>query len=216
MKKKYTHITFVIDRSGSMQSCWTDVVGGYKTFVGEQKKGEGDCTFTLVAFDNAYDVPLDFSDIKLVTENLDELKIAPRGGTALYDAIGRAISDTGAKLAALAEDDRPEKVIVVVQTDGQENCSHEYSSQLIKNMIKLQEETYNWSFMFLGANKEVCMSASTILGFNPNSVAHYSSVKTGDTIQLMSKKLTAARSATDSVSYKAAVTYSDEDLRQIQ
>jgi len=216
MKKNYSHITFIIDRSGSMCTCWDDVIGGYNQFVTEQKKGEGDCTFSLVAFDDKYDKPLDFADIKVVSESISELNILPRGSTALYDAIGKAISETGEKLSKLNEENRPEKVMVVIQTDGYENASREYTSSTVKDLIKQQEEKYNWQFMFVGADKNACMGAVRDLGIKLNSVAHYNTVKTGNTFRILNDKLLAARSATNDEQYKAATTFTSQELNEIQ
>lgn len=216
MKKDYTHITFIIDRSGSMSTCWGDVIGGYKEFVKQQKDETSECTFSLVAFDNQYSKPLDFADIKLISENIDDLNIKPRGTTALYDAIGRAINETGEKLAKLKDEQRPEKVVVVIQTDGYENASREYTAQVIKERIKHQEDKYNWKFMFVGADQAACMNAIDQLGIDLNSVARYSTVKTGDTFSMLNTKLRDVRRATNEAQLQAAVTYSSEDLQKIQ
>lgn len=64
----------------------------------------------------------------------------PRGGTALLDAVGRAINETGERLGKMAEEDRPGLVVFVVLTDGQENSSQEFSKSRIKKMIVHQQE----------------------------------------------------------------------------
>ena len=215
MKNNYTHITFVLDRSGSMSSCWSDVEGGYKEFVSKQKELKDSCTFSLIAFDNNYDTPVNFKDIQLVTEDIKELNINPRGGTALYDAIGRAISETGEKLAALNESDRPEKVIVVIQTDGYENASKEYTSQMLKEKIKEQEEKYNWQFMFIGADIAACTAAASF-GIDASSIALYNTTKTGSTFDTINTKLYAARSAETYDAYSKSLKWTAEDLSKIQ
>lgn len=210
-----THITFIIDRSGSMGSCWDDVIGGYKDFVQKQKAAEGECTFSLIAFDNQYSKPIDGADIQIVTESLDELNIRPRGGTALYDAIGRAINETNSALAGVCECCAPSKKIVVIQTDGYENASREFSASKIKDMIKHQTEKHDWQFMFIGADKNACLSASRDLGINVNTVAWYNEANTKGMMDTINTKLCNARSATDHTAYMASVSYSDEEREQL-
>ena len=148
MKKGYTHIVMIVDRSGSMSNLVSDVVGGYDSFVKDQKKAEGTATMTLVQFDNRYEVNYEFMDI----QEVPKIDYIPRGLTAMLDAIGKTISSTGEALAKMDESQRPEKVIVMIQTDGAENDSREYTHESIKNMIKTQEDEFNWDFVFLGAN----------------------------------------------------------------
>ena len=120
MNNNYTHIAMVIDRSGSMATCWTDVKGGYAEIVKSNKEAEGKCTFTVAAFDTEYTLLEDFTDIQNVKE---ELSVNPRGGTALLDAVGKTIVSVGEKLDAMAESERPMKVCIMIQTDGEENSS---------------------------------------------------------------------------------------------
>ncbi len=89
----------------------------------------------------------------------------PNGGTALYDALGTVINDTGKSLAALPEALRPQGVLVQVITDGEENSSHEFTSSKVKEMIKHQEEEYKWEFVYIGANVD-SYSNSASLGIN--------------------------------------------------
>lgn len=154
-KSNYTHIAFVLDRSGSMSSVRTDTIGGFNKFLEDQKAVEGECTFSLCQFDHEYESLYDFSQIGKVSKLTDETFV-PRGWTALYDAIARQIIETGKSLKAMTEDKRPEKVIFVILTDGEENKSIEYAGEkgrlAIQDMIKHQTEKYSWEFLFLGAN----------------------------------------------------------------
>ena len=161
MKQNYTDINIVLDRSGSMVSVKHDTIGGFNQFLSEQQAVPGEATITLAQFDNVYElvygaVPL--ADAKPLTDET----FVPRGSTALLDAIGRTIHDTGKRLAALPEESRPEKVLFVVLTDGYENASREFTSQQINDLITLQRDTYKWEFVFLGANQDAITTASSL------------------------------------------------------
>jgi len=203
----YTHIAMVIDRSGSMFTGWKDVVGGYKQLIKDNKALDGKCTFTVAAFDTDYELLEDFTDIQEVDE---ELRVSPRGMTALLDAIGKTISTVGEELAKLKKKDRPDKVIMMVQTDGQENASKEFTKDAIKKMITEQTEKYAWQFMFLGATLEAVNEAQT-WGFSPDSTSTYSTDKYSATVGLQSNKLTGMRCASTVEEYTAMATFSDED-----
>lgn len=151
MKQNYSDITVVLDRSGSMGSLTEEVIGSFNNFLDEQKKVEGEATFTLIQFDDQYEVNFDAIDLQK-TSHLDESTYVPRGMTALFDAVGKAIISTGKRLSDMEESARPEKVIFLIQTDGEENASKEFSLKKVKSMIREQQEVYSWEFVFLGAN----------------------------------------------------------------
>lgn len=195
MNKDYTHITFVLDRSGSMQDCWTDTVGGVKAFILDQKTEKKKCTFSFYNFDDRIEQNLNFVDMQLVSENFEDFGIIPRGWTSLYDAIGRAISETGSTLAKLPEKDRPGRVLFVVQTDGIENTSKEYTSKQIADLIKKQTDVFSWQFQFIGADQTAVLEATTKLGFSATTSVFYDKSNSGATFGLASSKLRAARSA---------------------
>ena len=164
-------ITFVLDKSGSMDYIKSDTIGGFNSFLDEQKKVPKPAVFTLVQFDSNYSFVTEAVNIQDVKPLNDEL-YKPGGYTALLDAIGTAISRTGSRLAAMAEADRPDKVIFVVLTDGYENASAEYTKERIKDMIDEQSSKYNWQFMFLGANQDAIMTAAG-LGINAGNAMTY-------------------------------------------
>lgn len=151
MKNGYSDITVVLDRSGSMACLVDEVIGAFNTFVDEQQQVAGQASFSLVQFDDRYEVYLDAVDLAKVGR-LDRTTYVPRGMTALYDAVGRAIVATGTRLAALDEAERPDKVVFLIQTDGMENASHEYDAATLQAMIRHQQDKYAWEFVFLGAN----------------------------------------------------------------
>lgn len=160
MNNNLTHISYILDRSGSMMDVREHTISALKEFISTQKEVEGKCTFTLCQFDDEILIPFSFVDLNSFDENLFEY--LPRGMTSLYDAIGRTIVDTGAHLANLSEDQRPSKVLIIIQTDGFENSSREYTVEQIKEMISHQQEVYNWQFMFLGANQDAVFTANNL------------------------------------------------------
>ena len=159
--KHETDVTVILDRSGSMQAIASDVIGGFNQFLTKQRRQRGDCRLTLVQFDDEYEVAYlarPIADASRLTAKTFE----PRGSTALLDAIGRTIVTTGARLAALPEADRPNRVLLVVITDGEENASVEYTRDQVFTMISSQQDVYGWSFLFLAANQDAIAEAAKV------------------------------------------------------
>jgi uncharacterized protein YegL len=160
-KQGLTEIVCILDRSGSMNSIKQDAIGGFNTFLESQQKLDGKATMTVVQFDNEYMVTVDGVDIQDVTP-LNNQTFVPRGSTALLDAIGRTVNEVGSRLEGMLEGNRPEKVIVLILTDGQENGSHEFNRAQINSMITVQKETYSWEFIFLAAGQDAMAEAHSI------------------------------------------------------
>lgn len=189
MDNNYTHILVVMDRSGSMETCASEMETGLRNLVKKQKLEPGKCTMTFVKFDNYIETPFSFKDVKLVEEQ--ELKLEPRGGTALYDALKASIDQTGAELAKIPESLRPGQVIVLVITDGEENSSRVATSQEVKALISEQTTKYSWEFNYLGANQDG-FAVGNALGMH-NSYK-YDTAKSEKVFDLYSGKLSMARS----------------------
>jgi uncharacterized protein YegL len=158
MKKDYTHIAVLLDRSGSMSTIAKDIIGGFNTFVKDQKKLKSEATLTLCQFDTEYETIYHTVPVKEV-KNLTDKTFIPRGGTALNDSLVVLINETGKELAALSEDQRPDKVIVLVISDGEENSSKEYSrwsggDEKLSKLVTEQETKWNWQFIYIGANQD--------------------------------------------------------------
>ena len=151
MKSNFIHVCFIIDESGSMGGSESDVIGGFKRVIDEQKAiKEGTCSVSLFKFATNVSEVYVGKDVNEV-EYLDG-KYVPGGMTAMNDGIGTAIDRIGKWLDGMNEDDKPEKNLIVIMTDGEENNSQEYSFEKVKEMIKHQEEKYNWTFMYLGTD----------------------------------------------------------------
>jgi hypothetical protein len=146
----------------------SDAEGGVNTFIADQAKQPGDATLTLVQFDTEFE----FLHKGVPVQEAPKYNLVPRGATALLDAVGRAINETGERLARMAEADRPGLVIFVVVTDGEENSSREFSREQLKQMIERQQNQYNWHFTFLGANQDAFAEAGGI-GIDAAGVANW-------------------------------------------
>jgi len=163
-----THIYFLLDRSGSMQSIKTDIEGGFAAFTEEQQRAPGECRVALAQFDDRYDVV--YSSVPVA--QVPPLDLQPRGRTALLDAIGRLITSAGDELAALAEPERPGTVILAVMTDGYENASHEWTHPAIKALVEQQTDKYSWQFLYMGAEQDA-IEVGASLGVAPAASVTY-------------------------------------------
>ena len=172
-------ILIVMDRSGSMSSIRDDAVGGFNEFVAEQSKMTADVHLSLVMFNHEYKMVYD--DIPISGAGDIGKKYRPHGMTALYDAVGRAIDGTGRKLSQMQDHERPDKVIVVIITDGMENASRDYTAEDVRKRVRHQEENYSWEFVFLGANIDSFAVAGGI-GIQQQATANFD--HTGDGIRL--------------------------------
>jgi hypothetical protein len=209
MKKDKTDITLVLDRSGSMESVKTDTIGGVNQFINDQKKFPGEANFSLIQFDDKYDVVFDGKDLQEVQLLTDHTYI-PRGMTALLDAIGKTIERTGKRLEGLAEEERPEKVVFVIQTDGYENYSKQFTTEKIADMISHQRDIYKWEFVFLGANQDAIASAAKI-GIQPTHAMTYAHTPVGVACAFSSFSTNIGNYRSDTVT---SAGYTDEDRKK--
>lgn len=152
MKKGLTEIIVILDRSGSMTPVISEVRGAFNAFVDGQKAQPGEARLSLVLFDDQYQSLYYHKDIQKV-EPLGQ-EYTARGWTALFDAVGRTITEAGQRFANMPESERPERVLCVIHTDGQENHSKEYEQQDVKRMIEHQRDLYSWEFVFMGADQD--------------------------------------------------------------
>ena len=171
MRKNFTEIVYILDRSGSMSGLEDDTIGGFNAMIQEQKVEEGDAYVSTVLFDNHTEVIHDRVDIRKVAP-MTRNEYYVRGCTALLDAVGRAIHHIGNVHKYVREEDRPEKTLFVITTDGMENASRQYSYEKVRDMITRQKEKYGWEFLFLGANIDAAREAARF-GIDEDRAANY-------------------------------------------
>jgi Mg-chelatase subunit ChlD len=152
-RNDYVHIAVILDRTGSMESIRDDIIGGFNTFLKKQQAEPGKATFTLVQFDSQdpYEVICKFTPIADVQE-LTRETFVPRASTPLLDAMGRGINDLDESLAKMTIKTRPDRIVMVIITDGQENASQEFTKGQVEAMIKAKQEKSDWQFVFLSAD----------------------------------------------------------------
>lgn len=202
-----THVTFVLDSSGSMSSIREDTIGGFNTFLEDQRDEEGSATVSLVDFDSAVDVTYRGMAIegasKLSTETY-----TPGGQTALYDAIMTGVKDTSAFLDDVDEGEQPENVIVVVLTDGKENAS-ETPQEVVRELVEKKQEESGWEFLFIGANQDAAFTAKSMGIEEQNSLdMSHSGEGTRAAYESTSQRVSEARQSGDMSGY------TDEDRQR--
>lgn len=171
MKKGLTEMVFIIDKSGSMEDLVADTIGGFQSLIKEQKKVNGEARVTVVLFNDQVKKLYDRVDITKV-KKLTEKQYTPFGSTALLDAIGLTVDAVGEEIADTPEEEHPESVIVAIITDGQENSSHLFTKDQIKEKIRIQTDVYKWSFLFVGANMDAIAEAGAY-GISESHAATY-------------------------------------------
>lgn len=192
MKKGFTKIAVVLDRSGSMESVKSATIEGLNSFINEQKRTPGECDLHIAQFDTEYETVYAGRVHDAPTFNNDNYH--PRGGTALYDAIGRTVDALGTSLSWMSEDSRPDRVLIAIITDGYENSSHKYSGEKIGSMIGHQRDTYQWNFIFIGANQDAILSAAKIgIGYGQTLTYNASNVGTQNMMRALTNYTTTYR-----------------------
>lgn len=166
---KHTEIIFVIDKSGSMSHLTKDTIGGFNGFI-ESQKDDTKTTLTTVLFDTSWSILHDGIDVYEVSPMTSKDYIAG-GGTAMLDAIGEIINRVQDRHDELGAE-KPDNVLFVITTDGEENSSRKFTKAQIEKMIKHQTNGHGWEFMFLGANMDAVKEAQDI-GINATRAVSY-------------------------------------------
>ena len=173
MRKGLTELVMILDRSGSMSGLEADTIGGFNGMIKKQKQEEGEAFVSVLLFDDKAEVLYDRVPIDRV-EEMTAKQYYVRGCTALLDAVGGAVRHIGNIHKYARVEDRPEKTIFVITTDGMENASREYTYEQVKRMVERQKEQYGWEFLFLGANIDAIETAGRF-GISADRAANYHS-----------------------------------------
>lgn len=212
MKKNLTELVFILDRSGSMAGLEADTIGGFNAMMEKQRGEPGEAIISTVLFDNESEVIHDRIPMNRVPA-LTEREYYVRGCTALLDAVGGAIHHIGNVHKYAREEDRPEKTLFVITTDGMENTSRRYTYDKVKAMIERQQEKYGWEFLFLGANIDAAQEAARF-GIRADRAANYHAdgVGTGVIYKAVSEAVCQVRSCATPLSsdWKQKI---DEDFK---
>ena len=212
MKKNLTELVFILDRSGSMAGLEGDTIGGFNAMIDKQKREPGEALVSTVLFDNETQVIHDRLPLDRVSM-MTEKEYFVRGCTALLDAVGGAIHHIGNIHKYAREEDRPEKTLFVITTDGMENASRKYSYDRVKAMIQRQKDTYGWEFLFLGANIDAAQEAARF-GIDADRAANYHAdpVGTGVIYEAVNETVCSFRASRPmAASWKRKI---DEDFRK--
>lgn len=177
MNKELTEVIFIMDRSGSMRLLEEDTIGGYNSFLDQQRRESGDAVVTTILFDNHFEVLHDYMKIEEV-KPITRKEYYARGMTALLDAVGKTIAKAEHRQNFTPEAETPGKTIVVIITDGMENSSKEYRLSTVRDMIRTQQEKHGWKFIFLGANIDAVKTAED-MGIAAKRSAAYHNDSTG-------------------------------------
>ena len=177
MKKNVTELVFILDRSGSMAGLEADTIGGFNAMLAKQQKAVGEAIVTTVLFDHQYELLHDRINVKGISPMTDE-DYEVRGTTALLDAIGFTIQKIVNVQKKTSDEERAEKVLFVITTDGMENASHEFTADKIKKMVQHQKVKYGWEFLFLGANIDALTTAAKF-GIEEDFAVDYHSDEVG-------------------------------------
>ena len=183
-----THITLLLDRSGSMNNIQTDIIGGVNAFFDAQRKSATPITTTLVQFDSKDPFEIIAENVSLDhVPKLSQDIYRPRGQTPLFDAIGQGITSLDSYLCELKADEAPGDVVFVIVTDGKENASRHFTRLHIMDLIK-NKELSGWKFIFLSSDLSAVNEARSFLIRESRSV-HFDKENTADSFSLMSRKI---------------------------
>lgn len=193
MRKGLTEVVFILDRSGSMSGLEADTIGGFNSMIRKQKKEEGEALVSTVLFDDRTEVIYDRIPVEKVEEMTDKQYFV-RGCTALLDAVGGAIHHIANIHKYAREEDRPEKTLFIITTDGMENASRTYSYEKVKRMVEKEKEKYGWEFLFLGANIDA-VSVAGRFGIGKDRAINYECDERGTLLnyEVISETVSAVR-----------------------
>ena len=207
-----TELVFILDRSGSMGGLEKDTIGGFNAMLKKQKKQEGEVLVSTVLFNSYSKVIHDRVPLEQV-QPMTEEDYCVGGTTALLDAVGGAIKHIGMVHKYARPEDRPEKTMIIITTDGMENASRKYTYDKVRQMIEHEKEKYGWEFLFLGANIDAAQEAARF-GISADRAADYHCDQKGTALnyEVISEAVTSVRACCSvAADWKARI---DEDYQK--
>jgi hypothetical protein len=176
---KLTYNGIVLDKSGSMYPVRDSTYSSLMKFQADQLEDEViNHSSPLIIHTFSNDVTLEHQ--KKLSDQI-KFDYHPSGGTALYDAIGVAVSHAQKYMDTTL--DKPEIVNIIIMTDGMENSSVEYNSNTIKELFKTYQEK-GWEFIFLGANQDSILTGGDMglqreqcLNFNQSPAGYMNAMR---------------------------------------
>ncbi|MGM9532087.1 vWA domain-containing protein [Intestinibacter sp.] len=193
MKKNLTELVFILDKSGSMSPLTDDTIGGFNSLLDKQKNEEGDALVTTVLFNHEIQVLHNRIPIEHVSP-INRKDYTAMGMTSLLDAMGSTIDHIKNEHIITPNEERPEKVMFVIITDGAENSSKEYNIKQVKNLINTCKGLLGWEFLFLGANIDAIQTAGAF-GIDASRAVNYNCDKEGTALnyKVISKNISDVR-----------------------
>lgn len=193
MKKDLVELVFILDRSGSMAGLEKETIAGFNRLIQQQKEVQGEALVSTVLFDDRFEVLHNRVSIQKI-EHMTSKDYYVRGSTALLDAIGRSILKIRNVHKALEEENKPEKTLFFITTDGMENASVDFNYERVNEYIQLQKEKYGWEFIFIGANIDAIGTAKKF-GIDADRAVNYRADKRGTNLnyKVMNETITELR-----------------------
>ena len=191
MNLNKTEVFLLVDCSGSMNLLTKETNQGIAAFIQEQKNLEGECTLSVIEFNDEVRDVIWRQDI----QDAPSYEMKAEGFTAYYDALGQSINRLGVELAAQPEHERPGQVIFYIITDGEDNSSREFTAANVKAMVEHQQSKYQWLFTFMAANIDAVTAAENI-GIQKDNAVSYNTRSTSQVYQVASKSASRVRYAT--------------------
>jgi hypothetical protein len=181
MSNNKTELVFILDKSGSMHHLESDTIGSFNGLIDKQKREAGTALITTVLFNTSVKIlhdRMDLQEVSLMT-NKD---YCPSGGTALLDAVGTTLRNVRHSYNDQLKEERPNKVMFIIITDGMENASREFTYKKVKEEIEKAKEKYDWEFLFIGANIDAVKEGSKFGIREDRSVRYHADTKGNEVI----------------------------------
>ncbi len=192
----------------------SDTIGGFNSMIDKQRREEGEAIISTVLFDDHSEVLFDRVPVMAIKPMTDK-EYYVRGCTALLDALGGAIHHIGNVHKYARDEDRPEKTLFIITTDGMENASHIYTYEKVKKMVERQRQKYGWEFLFLGANIDAIQVAGRF-GISADRAINYESDHRGTALnyEVLSQTVSAVRRSKSKAELNEAVAACCEPIRE--